>query len=107
MDVPEIDVPELAERRADGAFVLDVRQPEEYTGGHVPGAVLVPLAEVPDRVAELPTDAPVLIICRTGARSHRAAQYLRPLGIDAINVRGGTMAWMQAGHGVVTGSEPG
>lgn len=107
MTVPEIDVASLATKRDDGAFVLDVRQPDEYESGHVPGAMLIPLAEVPDRVAEVPTTVPVFVVCRTGARSRRAAEYLIAQGIDATNVAGGTMAWMEAGHGVVTGLQPG
>jgi rhodanese-related sulfurtransferase len=107
VSVPEIDVAGLAAEQANGAYVLDVRQPEEYESGHVPGAVLVPLGEVPDRVAEVPTTEPVYVVCRSGARSRRAAEFLIARGIDATNVAGGTMAWMEAGHGVVTGLQPG
>lgn len=107
MDVPEIDVTELVERREAGVFLLDVRQPDEYDEGHVPGAVLVPLAEVPDRVAEVPAGEPVLVICRSGARSLRAAEFLVGAGIDATNVAGGTLAWIEAGQPVATGSAPG
>ncbi|MFN8019571.1 MAG: rhodanese-like domain-containing protein [Acidimicrobiales bacterium] len=107
MDVPEIDIATAAERRAAGTPVIDVRQPEEYVEGHVPGAPLIPLAEVPDRIGELPTDGEVLIICRSGARSMRAAEHLRSQGIDAVNIAGGTLAWIEAGHPVVTGDEPG
>jgi len=107
VDVPEIDITELAERRDAGAFVLDVRQPDEYDEAHVPGAVLVPLAEVPDRVGELPPDTPVLVICRSGARSLRAAEFLIEAGIDATNISGGTLAWIDAGQPVATGSAPG
>ena len=108
MDVPQIDIDEAAQLLADGAAaVVDVRQPEEYLEGHVPGAPLVPLAEVPDRVDEFPTDGPVLIICRSGARSNRAAELLRAQGIDARNVVGGTLAWIDAGQRVVPGPDAG
>ena len=75
MAVPEISVDELAAAAA-GAFLLDVRQPDEYVEAHVPGALLVPLDEVPARAGELPADTEILVICRSGARSHRAAEYL-------------------------------
>ena len=103
MDVPEIDIATTVERLAAGAAIVDVRQPDEYAAGHVPGAPLVPLGEVTERVAEFPTEGEVLIICRSGARSARAAEFLRTQGIDAVNVAGGTMAWIEAGHEVATG----
>mgnify|MGYP000858092049 CR=1 FL=1 len=107
MDVPQIDVGQLAEAREAGAFVLDVRQPDEYDQAHVPGAVLVPLAEVPDRVAEIPPTGPIYVICRSGARSQRAAEHLRSLHLDARNVSGGTLAWIEAGYPVASGPEAG
>lgn len=103
MDVPEIDVDELRRRREQGAVLLDVRQPDEYESGHVPGARLIPLPEVPDRLAEVPAGETVLVICKTGGRSRRAAEYLRANGVDAVNVAGGTMAWIEAGHPVDAG----
>jgi rhodanese-related sulfurtransferase len=106
MDVPEIDVSELAERHRQGAPVVDVREPDEYDGGHVPGARLVPLATVPDRVDEVPDEGTVYVICAKGGRSLRAAEYYRSLGLDAVNVAGGTTAWIDAGHPVTTGMEP-
>lgn len=107
MDVPEIDIAETVKRRAEGVPVIDVREPQEYVEGHVAGAALLPLATVPDRIADIPIDGPVLIICRSGARSRNAAEFLRTQGIDAINVGGGTMDWIRAGHPVVTGTEAG
>lgn len=107
MDVPEIDITETARRRAEGVPVIDVREPEEYVEGHVPGAPLIPLATVPERIAEIPADGPVLIICKSGGRSRNAAEFLRTQGIDAINVAGGTVDWIKAGHPVVTGDEAG
>jgi rhodanese-related sulfurtransferase len=104
--VPEIDIDEFARRRDDGAPVIDVREPREYTAGHVPGARLIPLSTVPDRLGELPADG-VLVICRTGARSLRAAEFLVAHGISATNVAGGTKAWLESGRGVVEGDEPG
>lgn len=106
MEVPEIDVAELARRWADGATVIDVRRRDEYEEGHVPGARLVTLDEVPSRQAELPAESELLIICKSGARSHKAAEFLRQQGVEAVNVAGGTMAWIEAGHPTVTGDRP-
>lgn len=107
VDVPEIDIAEAARRHAAGANVIDVREPDEYLEGHVPGAPLIPLGDVMERVDEFPATEEVLIICKMGGRSMKAAQYLRGQGIDAVNIAGGTMAWIDAGHPVVTGDEPG
>jgi len=97
VEVPEIDVEALAERRADGVPLFDVREPDEYDEAHVPGAVLVPLATVPDALEQFPTDGPVYVICASGGRSRRASQFLRANGVDAVNVAGGTKAWLAAG----------
>lgn len=105
--VPEIDIAELARRHGEGGYVLDVRQPDEYREGHVPGAVLVPLGDVEARMDELPADRPLLVVCRSGGRSAAAVKTLRAAGYDATNVAGGTLAWIDAGHAVVDGPEPG
>ncbi len=95
-DVPQVDVVDL-ERQAPDALVLDVREPEEYAGGHVPGAVNLPQAELAARLDEVPRDRPLLLVCRSGARSQRAAQFLRQVGFEQVmNVRGGTEAWQRA-----------
>jgi rhodanese-related sulfurtransferase len=105
--VPEIGVDELAQRLSAGAFLLDVRQPEEYTEAHVSGARLIPLDEVPARAGDLPADEEILVICRSGARSHRAAEYLIDQHqLRAVNVAGGTLAWIESGRDIVVGTEP-
>ncbi len=105
--VPEVDVDELDQARADGAVVVDVRQPDEYDSGHVPGARLIPLAEVGARVGEVPADVPVYVICLSGGRSARATEFLRTQGVDARSVAGGTKAWIGSGREVAHGSRPG
>ena len=97
MDVPEIDVAELAARRDGGVPIIDVRRPAEFEEVRVPGVHLIPLAEVPERIDEVPTDGTVYVICATGVRSAKAAAHFRSLGIDAVNVAGGTVAWEGAG----------
>jgi rhodanese-related sulfurtransferase len=100
----EITIPEFTAAHADGALVIDVRETFEYLAGHVPGALLVPLAELPRRLRELPTDRPVSVICATGNRSLAPADLLTAHGVDAVSVAGGTSGWMRAGHPIVSGS---
>jgi molybdopterin-guanine dinucleotide biosynthesis protein A/rhodanese-related sulfurtransferase len=104
-EVPEIDIAELARRHAAGAQIIDVRNPDEYVEGHVPGAVLIPLPELGDRWQEVP-EGEVLVICKSGARSAKAVEALNGAGRTTVNVAGGTMAWIDAGHAIVTGSAP-
>jgi rhodanese-related sulfurtransferase len=104
--VPQIDVGELARRREQGAFVLDVREPYEYHAGHVPGAVLMPLGEVVQRHDEVPTDEDVYVICLSGGRSARAVEFLNASGHRTTNVAGGTKEWIAAGFPVNEGDHP-
>jgi rhodanese-related sulfurtransferase len=105
-EVPEIDIGELARLRPQGITLVDVREPDEYATAHVPGAQLIPLGTVPDRVKEVPTDGEVYVICAKGGRSLRAAEFYRASGIEAVNVAGGTSAWVDAGEPIATGMEP-
>lgn len=74
--------------------ILDVRQPAEYERGHIPGAVLIPLPELPDRLGALDPDKPTLVYCAVGGRSRVAAQMLAGKGFkEVINVAGGIKAW--------------
>jgi rhodanese-related sulfurtransferase len=105
VEVPEIDVDELARQHAAGAPIVDVRQTDEFEESRVPGSTLIPLATIPDHLTDLTFEHPVYLICRTGARSGRAAQWLRQQGVDAVNVAGGMVAWIEAGHPVDTGPQ--
>lgn len=104
-DVPAIDVAELADRRAAGAPLIDVRRDEELAVASIPGAVHIPLDEVVERIDEVPTEGTVYVICGVGGRSARAVEHFRSLGIDAVNVAGGIRAWIEAG--LPTDSSPG
>lgn len=77
----------------DAPFLLDVREPHEYTAGHIPGAVLISLGALPQRQAELPRDRPIVAICRSGARSGVATGALRQAGLEVKNMVGGMLAW--------------
>jgi queuine tRNA-ribosyltransferase len=105
MDVPEIDVDELARLRETEVPLVDVREPDEYESFHVSGAQLIPLADVPERIEEIPDDQRVYVICATGARSARAVEFLNRQGYDTVNVAGGSKAWLEAGHPVEHGSD--
>ena len=108
-EIPEIDIDELDRRRAAGAAVFDVREPDEYEEVRIPGVVLVPLASVPEVVEEFRAASagqPVCVVCAVGGRSGQAVAYLRSLGVDAVNVAGGTNAWHQSGRPVETGPAP-
>jgi len=96
MNVPAISVDELAGQIANGAVVVDVREQSEWDEGRVGGSRLIPLGEVVARVSEIPADGPVYVICRSGVRSAEACDYLRTQGIDAFNVTGGVLAWLDS-----------
>ena len=74
-------------------FLLDVRQPEEYETAKIDGAVLIPLNELPGRLAELPKGMPLVVMCHHGMRSAHAVHHLREGGYDAVNLTGGIDAW--------------
>ena len=104
--VPEVDVAALAVAVDAGAPLVDVRTPEKYAEGHVPGATLLPLHELGDRHAELPSDREVYVICQVGGRSAAAVAALNRAGYRTVNVAGGTSAWLEAGRPVVEGPAP-
>lgn len=106
MSVSEVSVEELEAALQSGATLVDVREPDEYEAGHVPGAVLMPLASVPDALDKFKPDATTYLICKSGARSYRACEFLVDQGLDAVNVEGGTMAWIISGRGTVAGDQP-
>lgn len=80
-------------RSIPGAFVLDVREPDEFAGGTVPGAVNIPLGELPQRLAAIPRDRTIACLCRSGNRSGKAQAFLAGEGYDAVNLTGGMLAW--------------
>jgi len=102
----EIDVDGLRtqlEQDAD-TTLIDVREPVEYAEAHVPGAELIPMGQLPTRLAEVPRDRPVFVICRSGNRSGAMGPLLDAHGYDSINVLGGTVAWIRAGLPYETGA---
>jgi molybdopterin-guanine dinucleotide biosynthesis protein A/rhodanese-related sulfurtransferase len=104
MAVQEISVDELAARLSNGATLYDVREPNEWEEVRVPGAVLIPLGSVQDSLEAFPADGDVLVICRSGARSMRACEWLATQGLKPINIAGGTLAWVARGFQTDEGS---
>jgi rhodanese-related sulfurtransferase len=100
--VPEVDAAEGRRRIEQGALLLDVREPDEWAAGHAPEARFIPLGQVQGRLDELPTDRPIVAICRSGGRSASVTEALTAWGYDAVNLAGGMRAWAAAGFPVVT-----
>jgi DMSO/TMAO reductase YedYZ molybdopterin-dependent catalytic subunit/rhodanese-related sulfurtransferase/glyoxylase-like metal-dependent hydrolase (beta-lactamase superfamily II) len=105
--VGEGRTPQISALRAqslmdNGVVVLDVREPDEWTEGYVPNAVLIPMGEVLARRDELPEDAPIIVVCRSGGRSAAITESLRANGYEAVNLTGGMCAWRAAGLPVVS-----
>ena len=100
-EIPAASVPE-------GAWLLDVREDDEWVAGHAPEAVFIPMGDLPSQMEELPIgDEPLAIVCRSGNRSGRVVAWLAQQGIDAVNVAGGMRAWDAAGKPMVAeGSGP-
>ncbi|WP_250031785.1 rhodanese-like domain-containing protein [Paractinoplanes maris] len=87
----------------DDAYLLDVREPDEWTAGHAPGAHHVPMMEIPARMAEVPADAEVVVVCRSGGRSGQVVSYLMGNGWDNVrNLDGGMQTWAASGREVVS-----
>lgn len=100
--IREIPVGELARQLQAGGRLIDVRERDEYERGHVPGAELIPLAILPDRLHDVEGGDPLFVICHSGGRSAFACELLAEHGVEATNVAGGTSAWIAAGGDTVT-----
>jgi rhodanese-related sulfurtransferase len=88
---------------ADGAYLLDVREPDEWAAGHAPGAHHVPMMQIPARMADVPTDVEVVVVCRSGGRSGQVVSYLMGNGWDNVrNLDGGMQLWAASGREVVS-----
>ncbi|MCC3316605.1 rhodanese-like domain-containing protein [Nocardia africana] len=83
---------------APSAILLDVRETDEWQLGHAPGALHIPMIDVPARLDELDYDADIYVVCRQGGRSIEVAKYLAYVGFEAYQVVGGMVAWQQAGR---------
>jgi rhodanese-related sulfurtransferase len=101
----EITVQEAYEKYQQGAFLLDVREPDEWEDYHVPNTTLIPLSELAGRVDELPRDQEVVVICRSGNRSQEGRAILVSAGFENVtSMSGGILEWREASLPVETGS---
>ena len=94
----EITVEELKQKmdaHERDLFVLDVREPQEFQICRIPGTVLIPLGEVPRRAGELDKAKEIVVQCKSGIRSAKAAEFLRSSGFPRVkNLKGGILAWI-------------
>lgn len=97
---PQLSVAEVQRLYAAGEVVIiDVREESEFQQGHIPGARLMPLDEIADRLNEIPRDETVVVVCRSGVRSARAYQYLQEQGFTNVHdMQGGMLEWIAAGY---------
>lgn len=93
---PTIQWHELDSALADGAFLVDVRSPQEYGAGHVEGSANIPVDELRERLGELPADRRIIVTCAVGQRGHTATVLLNGLGYDASNLDGGYATYAAA-----------
>jgi rhodanese-related sulfurtransferase len=101
---PEVDVTTAATLERDGAFILDVREPDEWAAGHIDGATLIPLGQLSSRTGEVPRDRQVVVVCRSGNRSAQGRDILLGAGFKSVtSMAGGMNDWAGSGYRVVTG----
>lgn len=98
----EVDVAMVASvKEQTDVLVLDVREIDEYTAGHIPGVIHIPMNDVPARLQEIPTDKTVILTCRSGNRSAQVTSFLQGQGYTRVhNMQGGILAWQEAGYPV-------
>lgn len=99
-----VDVKQAQIMSQQGALLLDVREPGEYSAVHVPNAKLIPLGQVSSRLKEIEAykDKPIVVMCRSGRRSAQAVTILREAGYTQVsNVNGGILAWESDGLEVI------
>jgi rhodanese-related sulfurtransferase len=106
--IPTVRISDVPNPLPEDVHVVDVREEAEWQHGHIDGAQHIPLAELPNRVHELPDDGRLLVVCRVGARSAHAVAYLSAGGRDAVNLDGGMVDWAESGRPMVsdTGRDP-
>ncbi len=97
-EIGEISTDELAKLDLENICLVDVREEYEFIEMRVPGAELLPLAEVLENINKFPLDRPVYLICASGNRSKVAGDFLSKFDIDAINIAGGTKDWVSSGR---------
>jgi phage shock protein E len=97
-----IDAQQYTQRFSDSPdhLLIDVRTPEEFTSGHIPGAINISVQTLPDRLSEIPNDQTIVVYCRSGNRSATATQILTDAGFSPVYDLGGIQDWVSAGYPV-------
>lgn len=95
-NLPPTLVKERLDTQEKDFIVLDVRENSEFVSGHIAGAKHIPLGQLTSKMDRLPKDKEVICVCRSGARSGRAARQLSRAGYKVSNIKGGMMAWSAA-----------
>jgi rhodanese-related sulfurtransferase len=105
--VPTVAISGVPDPLPEGLAVVDVREPVEWSYGHIEGATHIPLGQLTSRLDEVP-EGQILVVCKVGARSARAVGWLVQQGRDAVNLDGGMLDWEAAGRALVsdTGGPP-
>lgn len=99
--VIEVGPHEAQEIARSGGLILDVREPDEWSAGHLEGSLFIPMGDVGARLDEIPADRRVVVVCRSGGRSAAVTEALVGAGVDAVNLAGGVTAWVAGGHPIV------
>ena len=94
----EVDTDQAAVAVVEKATILDVREPVEYRKGHLPGALNIPMGQLTASLGDLDRNQPVYVVCASGNRSSTMTEVLTAAGFDAINIAGGTSAWIRSGR---------
>ena len=97
-DAREISSVELKQRidKGDKLTLVDVREPNEYQINRIPGTILIPLGDIPRRYNELDPDEEIVVHCKMGGRSAKAADFLRSVGFKRVlNLKGGILDWIE------------
>lgn len=95
-EVPEINAQAAHGRQQAGAMIIDVREPDEWQDGHIPGALHIPLGSLGARASEIEREREVIIVCRSGNRSSRATAALQRAGYSNVkNLSGGMISWVE------------
>jgi rhodanese-related sulfurtransferase len=103
-NIPTVTIDGVPDPLPEGLTVLDVREPLEWTHGHIDGALHIPLMDQPQRLAEVPAGQ-TLVVCKIGGRSAQAVGYLIQQGLDAVNLHGGMLDWAGAGRPMVADTD--
>jgi rhodanese-related sulfurtransferase len=101
----EISVTQAAQKRDQGALILDVRELSEWTQFHIPGALLIPLGDLPNRLNNVPKDREIVVVCRSGNRSQTGRDILLKAGYTQVtSMAGGVTQWQGQGLPITTGN---